>query len=142
MKELTRTVEEVTGYEANDGTWFRDKEECERYERSAKFAAKMAASKLAVDEMHLEDATPMMGCYEDYIVTYDVKSAADLQVLNTWLELDDKNCDKIDPKYIGNRVAIQYWIDCGHTVLGSREDIEAVFRTKMDKLFAEPEKEN
>ncbi len=37
MKELkcTKTIEEITGYEADDGTRFKTKEECERYEQSA-----------------------------------------------------------------------------------------------------------
>lgn len=38
MKEIkeTRTIEEVKGYEANDGTFFSNKEECEKYEKTAK----------------------------------------------------------------------------------------------------------
>ena len=39
MKKLTREVvtEEITGYEAIDGTWFRTENECREYEESAKF---------------------------------------------------------------------------------------------------------
>lgn len=139
MKEIKRTIEEVTGYEANDGTWFRHKEECERYEQGAFMAAKIAAKALAVNEKGVDDVAPFTGCCEERIVTYDIKTAADLQVLNTWLELEYRRGDKVDPKYIGKRVAIQYWIDNGHFVLGTREDIEENFKCKMDKLFVTPE---
>lgn len=37
--KVTRTVEEVTGYKAIDGTYFRDVEECKKYEESAKCVA-------------------------------------------------------------------------------------------------------
>ena len=137
MKKITRMVEEVTGYEAADGAFFRSEEECKKYEQSAFCAAQKTAETLKIKEMLMEDAAPFIGGYEERVVAYDIKTAGDLQVLNTWLDLEDTSCEKVDPKYIGKRVVVQYWVDSGHSVLGSREDIEATFKKNMDKLFNE-----
>lgn len=66
--KVTRTVEEVTGYKAIDGTYFRDVEECKKYEESAKCVtlAKVKEYRIGrLSEYQLLDA----GCDE---IAYDI----------------------------------------------------------------------
>ena len=59
MKAITnvKTVEEIVGYEACDGTRFTTKEECQKYENTAEAVIKGRFKKLVVKEMVGSDIT-------------------------------------------------------------------------------------
>ena len=137
----TKTVEEVTGYLADDGTWFRSKEECSKYEASALYAAERAAFSRRISSAYAEDALRRFcTCLEEVIEVYDIATADDLQIVNTYLRMLEHSSATpqglIDPKYIGSKVAVDIWCDRdGFTVWGSREEVEAEFKKCLDKWF-------
>jgi len=136
--KVTKTIEEITGYEAFDGTWFREEEECRKYEQSARGVASKAALSKQIGSVYADDAFPAFSiCCEDRIVTYDIKTAEDLQIVNTWLNLlPDKRI--IDSKYIGHKVLVDIWIDeDGATIMGTRQEMEEKCKKMLDKLFCE-----
>lgn len=136
MEEIKVPREEVVGYRAADGTSFRNKDACEAYEHGALCAAKCAANCLKKSSKPLDAVMPIVGCYEEEIAVYEIDNANDLQVLNTYLKMAYAGGDVVEPKYIGQKVAIQFWIDDdGYHVLGSYEDLMSNFKAHMDKLF-------
>lgn len=143
MKELKRSVEQVYGYEAIDGTYFEDKDECEKYDKSANAAAFAAAKKLVGKESCADTAFGMFcTCCEDQICIYHIKTADDLQVLNTYIKAKNTFNDIAGPEMIGHKVAVLESFDDYCAPLGSRAQLETKFSQLMDELFAEPEKEN
>lgn len=142
MKEVKKTVEQLVGYEATDGTFFRNQDACAEYEKSARCAANCAAAKLEKNSKALDQIMHhnMIGCWEERVVVYDIKNADQLQVVNTHLNLVYPGGNAIDPRYIGQSVAVQYWVDDdGYNVLGNMDEILAEFRSNLDKLFSDPE---
>ena len=67
IKELKTKAEEITKWEAIDGTIFSDKEECERYEESALCVIKARFNKLIVSKGN--NAWDLMKGYDDHTVT-------------------------------------------------------------------------
>lgn len=51
IKKITKTIEEVVGYVAFDGTEFKEKEECEKYERTANAVIVQRFIKITVKEL-------------------------------------------------------------------------------------------
>ena len=138
MKAITKTVEEVIAYEAYDGTRFSSKEECEKYENSAEYAAEKAAFALQTHKSNCADSVlPYIPCCEDEWRVFDIKTAEHLRILNTHIKLRDPDCVHIlSPDYIGKQVCIGYaaynnWM----YVVGTRESMEAEFKKSLDYLF-------
>ena len=141
MKAITveKTVQEITGYEADDGTWFRTEEECKKYEASACYAAEKAARECRTKQTSVECAFDgFCGCYEDEIYVYDIHNAHMLQVVNTYLASLNRSNKLIPPEMIGHKVCVQQYYDDTYTsILGTRIDMELRFSKLMDKLFAD-----
>ena len=97
MKEIKeiRTIEEIVGYEAYDGTRFADKEECMKYEKlTAEKAIKDKFKKLIVgmiEELDFCDKGPAYlgsGCGEGMgYALVQIKDEADLNICNAYREL-------------------------------------------------------
>lgn len=142
MKAITveKTVQEITGYEADDGTWFRTKEKCEEYEESALYAAKKAAFECRTNQSNAEFVFGgYCGCYEDEISVYDIKDAKVMHVVNTYLASLDRSNNLIPPEMIGHKVCVKRYCDDTYThIYGTRTDMELHFSKLMDKLFADP----
>ena len=91
MKELkiTKTIEEVNGYEAFDGKIFKEKEECEKYERSAYGVITKEFEQLFVGERF-----PECHIWEEYgygseefeMAIIDIKDEKDLFIANKYFE--------------------------------------------------------
>ena len=132
-----KIVKEITGYRADDGTWFRTEDQCKQYEESATYAAERAAKEY---QTKFADAETVFagynGCYEDEISVYDIKDTKALQVVNTYLASLTKSNEMIRPEYIGHKVCVQrYAYDVIACVRGTRAEMESEFSALMDKLF-------
>ena len=142
MKAITveKTVQEITGYEADDGTWFRTEEECKKYEDSAFYAAQKAARGCRTNVASAECAFDgFCGCFEDEITVYDIKDAQMMHVVNTYLSHLNRSNKLITPEMIGHKVCVQqYYDDCYTHIYGTRTDMELQFSKLMDKLFVDP----
>lgn len=110
MKEIKRTVtrEEITGYEANDGTIFKTKEECEKYENTAEAVINKEFRKLMLGG----EEFPECQIYENFgygseefnMAVLDIKNANDLEIANRYYELHSKKL--ISNEYIGKRTLV------------------------------------
>ena len=143
MKAITveKTVQEITGYEADDGTWFRTEEECKKYEESAFCAAEKAVRECRTKHTTIEYAFDgfACGCIEDDVCVYDIKDANALLIVNTYLASMSRYNQMIPVEMIGHKVCVQqYYDEDGVTILGTRADLELRFSKLMDKLFADP----
>ena len=136
-----REIEEITGYEAFDGTMFGDSEQCRQYEKTAKCAIKARFNELVVNKLSEYEAFEGFGCgSEDYnLVVVDIRSEADLQAFNQYsafVEGTENRCAKSD--VIGHKllVGIGYcddWDTC--YIYGTFEDVCAKFFAGMNNIF-------
>ena len=108
MREIkeTRTIEEVVGYEAYDGTRFADKTECEKYEKlTAEEAIINHFKKLIVKIAEEEDITKAehtgcedfvgSGCGGGYgIALVRIKNEDDVNICNAYKKLVEPNSEK------------------------------------------------
>lgn len=139
MKELKRTVttESVWGYEANDGTVFTSKEECEKYEQSASCVIRQHAKDILFREWKCESLFRDYG-YDDHIKVWFIKDENTLSIVNQYLRSMDPYASLVTPDYIGLRVAVVVGSDwCYSSVLGSYDEILSDFVGKLNKLFAD-----
>lgn len=140
MKELKRTVttETTYGYEANDGTVFSSKEECEKYEQSARCVIRQHAKDILFREW---DCDSLFGGYhyEDNVKVWFIKDENTLSIVNQYLRSMDPYASLVTPDYIGLRVAVVVGSDgCYSSVLGTYNEILLDFTNKLNKLFADP----
>lgn len=96
MKEVRKeTVTPYTVYEAVDGTEFRDRAECERYENSARGVLRGKLKKITLDDTH--NCWDLMGGEENYVcLALAPKTQEDVNVIlqnyyldNTWVLAND-----------------------------------------------------
>lgn len=145
MKEIkvTRTIEEV-GYEANDGTTFKTKEECLKYEQSAEAAITMMFENICVKHYGRvrfdEDVIFANYCSfsDDFFVIADIKTEADLKIANMYGSMwAGIWCEKLTSDRIGKRVLINLGCDSNHVFcsLGTEEEMVEEFRMTMERFF-------
>lgn len=140
MKELkrTKTIEEVTGYEATDGKVFNSKEECEKYEKTAEmviyndFKRLIVGGKTICEYSFFEN----FGCgseeYEYAII--DIKNADDLRVANMYGEIKGKG--QLTPDCIGKRLLVAIGdIYCQDALWNARTEEELIEEFKKDIAF-------
>lgn len=140
MKELKRTVttETVWGYEANDGTVFSSKEECEKYEQSARCVIRQHVKDILFREWQCDSLFHGFN-YDDHIKVWFIKDENTLCVVNQYLHNVDPYARLITPDYIGLRVAVVVNVDEDYaTVLGTYNEILLDFTNQLNKLFADP----
>ena len=137
MKELkiTKTIEEVNGYEAFDGKIFKEKEECEKYEKSAYGVITKEFEQLFVGERFCE-----CQIWEEYgygseefeMAVIDIKDEKDLFIANKYFELTNNNL--IDKKYIGKRVLVNLGYDYDRCVCPCPRTVE-VLKEQFEKTI-------
>ena len=147
MKELkrTETIEKVIGYEADDGTQFDSKEECEKYENSAFFVVFTRFKKLVVKEIIECDLFGNQGYGSEEYIYYliDIKNKNDVDIYNQFLLFTDKSCATIDDAYIGKRILVgtgyEYdkWEHRHLYIKGTIDDLKKQFAEDMEKVFAD-----
>ena len=147
MKGLTRerVITEVTGYEANDGTWFRTKEECEKYEGSAREAISTQFRKLMLEEPFSECCIYESFGYgsEEYMMcVIEIKNENDLKIATMYQnEIDPTSSTKFDSSMIGKRLLISLG-DCYDNICyinGTMSDMCKKFKYEISRYFKTPE---
>ena len=145
MKELkrTKTVEEIFGYEAEDGTFFNDKAECEKYEATAKAVIYKEFKKLMVGEpfpeCHIWESFGY-GSEEYMLVIIEIKDANDVHTANMFSE-SVSGCFTFTNEHIGKRflVNLGYSYDSECALCPRTEDSLINQFTKEIQLFFRPE---
>lgn len=148
MKEIkrTRTIEEVTGYEAEDGTWFKTKEECEKYEETAKAVIRRNFKRLMIGEefpeCHIWERFGY-GSEEFNLAIIEIKNEDDLRAVNMLAELE--KCGSVSPDYIGKRVLVSIGyngeFDC-NLCPRTEEELIDQFKNDIAKFFHPKAKES
>ncbi len=147
MKELkrTETIEKIIGYEADDGTEFKTKEECEKYEKSA-FGVVFARFKKLIVKTYDECkvfANQGYGSEEYQYYLIDIKSENDLLVYNHFVQFTATSDRILDDSYIGKRFLCcagfpyEKWQNRELYVKGTIDDMIAEFTKDMRKVFAD-----
>lgn len=112
MKTLTKIITEIIGYEASDGTQFKTKEECEKYEQTAAYVIKERFKKLVVKEIEGCDLTNYGEAFfnaapdEDwYYALVEIKNETDLQIAMAYAKLIGTKYN-FNEDMIGKRVIV------------------------------------
>ena len=86
--EIKKTVEEIVGVEyiAEDGTVFNNKEECEKYEKSALFVVNNKLKRLNTKETYINDFNDEGSC-DCELEIFDIQTEEDLNNLRRYLYL-------------------------------------------------------
>lgn len=111
MKEIkrTRTIEEVTGYEAEDGAWFYSKEECEKYEQSALFVLTKAVQEFRI-MLTDEDGLFGVGNCDVDIEIFDVPTEKEYELICRYIKLrgSDPKPKLPSTEFIGKQMVV-WW---------------------------------
>lgn len=126
-------------YVANDGTEFKDLEECEEYEETAKCVINVMFNKLNIQctesFAEREDIFTAFPCYDD-MYAVKVESLEQLEIINKWIYSKDKYADLISQDKIGTIQLIDV-SECGVWVVGTPEKMKERFAKSIDKLYNE-----
>ena len=134
--KVTKTVEEVRGYYADDGQWFRTKEECEKYEETAK----MVVFKMIKEKMVAKTNVYALlgeGSEEEDVEIFNVDSLKTVELLNRYTSLNtyDKHV-LFTSEMVGKNIIIFWsyehdWCYCHGTIddliLKIKENYEGLF---------------
>ena len=142
INKETKTIEEITSYEAFDGTKFETKNECIKYENSAVVAAKKAAWHYLVAERCDYD---VFNSEDTGLYVFDVPDTTAYEVILHWGNINDIcNIEEFTPSYIGKRVAF-CWYDCTYIsfcpMYATKEQMIKFYTEHIEKLFADKETE-
>ena len=111
MKELTREIKEVYGYEASDGTIFDDKAECLKYEESAKMIVRKRFNDLVVGDT-TEEGLFNSGYDDTIMYIVNVKNEKDVDTINQYgYLLTQCKCNIVSDDDIGSEVIIGHCED-------------------------------
>ena len=143
MKEIkwTRTIEEVVAYEANDGTRFNSKEECEKYEETAKSVIFNEFKQLMVGEPFSESSIWEnfgYGSEEFQLAVIEIKNVDDLHIANMFAEVY-KYGFTFTNDHIGKRLLINLGYECAYGDCGmcprTEDDLIEMFTKDIRKFF-------
>lgn len=138
MKELTRekVVTEITGYQADDGTIFRDREECEKYESTSRAVIKANFEKLVLAENNEYSLFMDYGNgQEDWrIVLIKIKNVDDLAVANMYSQISERRDNRFTTDDIGKELIVGVGdnygtVDC--YVYGTVESLAEKFKRDL-----------
>lgn len=149
MKEIkiTRTIEEVAAYEADDGMRFKTKEQCEAYETSARHAIQSQFYQLSVGKSGVFRECDIFenfgyGSEEYDMIVIEIKNENDLKIANMFAEMqrgdlyNSEHCC-FKPSMIGQRILVglgsQYDVNCH--IYGTEQEMIDQFKRDMDKFF-------
>lgn len=153
MKEIktTRTIEEVTAYEADDGTRFKTADECKKYENSARYAIYNQFLKLGVAEPFSECqifANFGYGSEEYQLIVVDIKDENDLKIANMFSEMQvPKGMNSDNARFGTNRIGQRLLVGIGDEycencyIYGTQEEIIEKFKQDIDKYYNPKPKE-
>lgn len=141
---ITKTIEEVNGYIAEDGTWFKEKEQCQKYEESAK----MVVFNMIKEKMIAKtNANHLLfeGSEDTDIEIFKVDSLETMELLNRYIALYSYSMPKenlIKEDAIGKNILLfwSYDHDCCWTYGSIVEMLEEI-KKKYTKLVCPENKE-
>ena len=132
---ITRTIEEVNGYYAEDGQWFKDKAECEKYEQSAKM---VLYGMLKDNRIGITNAYALFenGCEDDPVEIYNIDSEITRERLNRYIILETRyNQNLITADMIGETIILQWGYDKEYCYChGTIEDVLNDIKERYDKV--------
>lgn len=144
--EVIKEIKEITGYSADDGTFFRDEEECRKYESTADAVIRGRFMKLFIDKPFIECAIFEnfgYGSEEHDMGVLLLKNEEDVRAANMYLNITSyKNINEFTSNDIGKRILVGYNNCCGEDTLykyGTQEELVDKFRNDIDKFY-NPEK--
>lgn len=149
MKEIkrTKTIEEIIGYETEDGRVFKTKEEAEKYEESAEYACYMQFKELMISEPFREcDIYESFGygSEEYYFCVIKIKNETDLKAALMYQKMRDNLSRKFTTDMIGKTLLVALGSDDWNPTcapVGTYEDLVAKFAREV-KLYFEEEKKD
>lgn len=138
INKETKTIEEITSYEAFDGTKFKTESECMKYEESAVAAAKKAAWHYFVAERTDFD---IFRCEDEGLYVFDVPDATAYEIILHWGNINEMyRISEFTPSYIGKRVAFTWnaWEAPSFCpVYATKEQMIEFYTNCIEKLFAD-----
>lgn len=141
MKEITREVTktETMYYEAVDGARFSSREECEKYEKSAKCVVLKEIEKYKlgrISEYELFEA----GCDDYGTDIYNIANAEVLNKLNIYRNLCDPHIQNIGEEYIGKPILLAWdYEECSSYNLGTIDELLGRIRNNYIKAITPKE---
>lgn len=146
MKEIkqSRIIEEVTGYEAFDGTVFKTEDECIKYEETAEAViTKRFFSHVVKGNKHNSVVDPwgtiiLHGYEEDLDVLYDVKDDEAIKDFEMYVQLKEYyNKDQDISKYKGEIILVALYIGGEERcfIEGTEEELIEDFTKFVKKTF-------
>ena len=139
MKELTKEVvtKEITGYEAEDGTVFRTREECEKYEHTSECVIKAAFEKLVIAQNSECSLFDGYGCGSEEwrIVLIHINNAEELKTANMYSQISIYHDNRFDESHTGKEIIVgvgdSYDTYCW--VYGTIDELAARFMNDIER---------
>ena len=131
---IEKTVYETKKtYIANDGTEFKNREECEKYEETAQCAINSMFKKLKIQQTDSvgEDETFNLFMYEDTMHAVKIETLEELEVVNKWICFKDPTQTTIGTEKIGTIQLINEY-DGGVWVVGTPEELKDRYCNAID----------
>ena len=126
MEAIKRTIttEEITGYKAIDGAWFKTEDQCRAYEESAKIVAHKMVEPYIVGKTNCYELFEGNGSEEEDIDIVYIKDADVLRNVNQWRILCEKSVEIFEEDCIGKTVLIGWDYDrCLSWSFGTIDDL-------------------
>ena len=146
---VTKTIEEVQGYEASDGTFFTSKEECEKYEKTAKAVISARFKKLIVRDRPMFKVTgdgsiPFTECGEECTVgVVRLNSSEDVMAAQMYMKTTGYGGRDFDESMIGKDI-LCFLGCCGDeycVVYGTVDECVERYRKGLESLLKDEEEE-
>lgn len=149
MKEIKKTIEQVVGYEAFDGTKFNSHEECLRYEQSAESVLLARLKKIIKKEIYENEVFEHegYGSEEHLYWVVEFKTKEDIDTFNQFAQFTHNN-GNISDEYIGKTVLVgtgychDSWKYRGLYVKGTYDELVEIYKRDLDFAFKEEDKED
>ena len=144
MKELTREVKtiETYGYKADDGTFFKTKEECQKYEETAKMVCYGKAKQYLIGET-TECCLTEFGSDENSIEIYNVPDMEAAKVIEQYIILethgDDDFVGKVTSR-IGKKVMACWGYEREWCWVTSVEEYTEMIQKNFERAMKKEEK--
>ena len=138
VEKTTRTVEEISGYRADDGSWFRTEEECKVYEETAKMVVfRMIKDKMVKKTTIFNLLTE--GNDDDDVEIFDVDSLETVELLNRYTALNTYDKQIVfTADMVGKKILLFWnydhdWCSCK----GSIDDLLANIKKNYEEVIAQ-----
>lgn len=135
-KEIQK-IEYVTTYIANDGTEFKNEEECKKYEATAECVINKMFKGLNLQETLLEDDYNLTMFYgDDSIYAVKIENLNQLEIVNKWIRMrSDDSCFGYPDDVIGTVQIIRETYDGTLWFLGTPEELKKSLSKVIDSFF-------